>query len=102
MEGIAQASANSDIAFSPYLPTLTGGGSGGGFNLNVTGQSPGFSFLLPGGSFPVGLNLNSGFALEDIRMQWLICDFARRSGRYNQAQICFVIAQFPTTRAYQT
>jgi outer membrane protein TolC len=102
MEGITQARANSDIAFSPYLPTLTGGVSGGAFNLNVSGQSPGTSFLLPGGSFPVGLNLNSGFALEDIRMQWLICDFGRRAGRYNQAEIGIVIAQLQTSRAYQT
>jgi outer membrane protein len=102
MEGIEQARANSDIAFSPYLPTLTGGVSGGGFDLNVTGQSPGSSFLLPGGSFPIGLNLNSGFALEEIHMQWLICDFGRRAGRYNQAEIGVVIAQLQSNRAYQT
>ncbi len=102
MEAIAQARANSDIAFSPYLPTLSGSVSGGAFNLNVNGQSPGTSFLLPGGSFPIGLNLNSGFALEDIRMQWLICDFGRRAGRYNQAEIGVVIAQLQTNRAHQT
>ena len=102
MEGITQARANSDIAYSPYLPTITGGVSGGGFNLSVSGQAPGTSFLLPGGSFPIGLNLNSGFALEDIRMQWLICDFGRRAGRYNQAEIGVVIAQLQTSRAYQT
>jgi outer membrane protein len=102
MESIAQARASSDIAFSPFLPTLSGGVSGGGFNLNVSGQAPGTAFLLPGGSFPIGLNLSSGFALEDIRMQWLICDFGRRVGRYNQAEIGVAIASLQTNRAYQT
>ena len=102
MESIAQARANSDIAFSPYLPTITGGVSGGGFNLNVAGQVPGFSFLLPGGSFPVGLNLNSGFALEDIRMQWLICDFGRRAGATTRPRSALSLRSCETNRAYQT
>jgi outer membrane protein len=103
MESIAQARANSEIAFSPYLPTISGGASGGGFNLNVSGSLPtGFAFLPPGASFPIGLQLNSGYALEDIRMQWLICDFGRRAGRYNQAELGVAIAQLQTNRAYQT
>jgi outer membrane protein len=103
LESIAQARANSDIAFSPYLPTVSGGASGGGFNLNVSGSLPtGFAFLPPGASFPIGLQLNSGYALEDIRMQWLICDFGRRAGRYNQAELGVAIAQLQTNRAFQT
>ncbi len=102
MEGIREARANSDIAFAPYLPTLTGGVSAGGFGLNVIGQSSGTSFLLPGGGFPTGLNLDSAFAQEEISMQWLICDFGRRAGSYNQAEIGIVIASLQMDRACQT
>ena len=62
LEGIHEAQGNEEIAFSPYLPTLAGGISGGGFDLNVQGQvANGFSFLPPGAVVPVGLNLESGY-----------------------------------------
>ena len=70
--------------------------------MNVDGHTSGFAFLLPGAVIPIGLTLQSGFSLDDIRMQWLICDFGRRAGRYNQAELGVDIAQLQTSRAYQT
>jgi outer membrane protein TolC len=102
LEGIHEAQGNADIAFSPYLPTLAGGISGGGFDLNVQGQATGFSFLPPGAVVPIGLNLDSGYGLGDVRLQWLICDFGRREGRYCQAKLGVEIASLQSDRAYQT
>jgi outer membrane protein TolC len=102
LESIQQARAQSDIAYAPFLPTLSGGIGGGGVFLNVEGQASGFSFLPPGAVIPIGLNLQSGFGVADLRMQWLICDFGRRAGRYNQAGLGLEIAQLQTERAFQT
>jgi len=103
LANIAQASAQTDIAYAPYLPLVSGGVSGGGFSLDASGGvANGFSFFLPGAAIPIGLNLQSAFALEEVRMQWLICDFGRRAGRYNQAQLGAEIARLQTDRAYQT
>src|SRR5262249_47696294 len=84
------------------------GYSAGGFDLNVGGNSvplgtlPGFTFLPGLGSIPIGLNINTGYALADLRLQWLICDFGRRMGRYRQAGLATEIARLQTERAYQT
>ncbi len=102
LANIAQARGQSDVAYSPYMPSISGGVSGGGFSLDATGTAGGFSFFLPGAVIPFGLNLQSGYALEEVKMQWLICDFGRRAGRYNQAQIGEEIARLQTDRAYQT
>jgi outer membrane protein len=102
VEGIHEAQGNEEIAFSPYLPTLAGSISGGGFDLNVQGQASGFSFLPPGAVVPVGLNLESGYGLGDVRLQWLICDFGRRAGHYCQAKLGVEIASLQSDRAYQT
>jgi outer membrane protein len=102
LEGINEAQGRADVAFSPFLPTLSGGISGGGFDLDVTGQSQSFSFLPPGATIPIGLDLASGYGLAEVRLQWLICDFGRRSGRYCQAELGVEIAKLETDRAYQT
>jgi outer membrane protein len=102
LEGIHEAEGNADVAFSPYLPTLAGGISGGGFDLNVQGQATGFSFLPPGAVIPLGLNLESGYGSGDVRLQWLICDFGRRAGHYCQAKLGVEIASLQSERAYQT
>jgi outer membrane protein TolC len=103
LEGIHEAQGNEEIAFSPYLPTLAGGISGGGFDLNVQGQvANGFTFLPIGGAVPVGLNLETGYGLGDVKLQWLICDFGRREGRYCQAKLGVEIASLQSERAYQT
>jgi outer membrane protein len=102
LESIDEAQGRADVAFAPYLPTLSGGISGGGFDLDVTGQAQSFSFLPPGAVVPIGLDLASGYGLAEVRMQWLICDFGRRSGRYCQAELGLDIARLQTDRAYQT
>ncbi len=108
LEGVAQARGAEDIAFAPFLPMAMAGYSAGGFDLNVGGNSvplgplPGFTFLPGLGSIPIGLNINTGYELADLKLQWLICDFGRRMGRYHQAGLAVDIAELQTERAYQT
>jgi outer membrane protein len=102
LAGVEEAKGRSDVAFAPYLPTLSGGISGGGFDLDVQGQAAGFSFLPPGAVIPIGLDLDSGYGLAEVRMQWLICDFGRRASRFCQAELGVDIARLQTERAYQT
>jgi outer membrane protein TolC len=111
LESIQQARGREDIAFAAFLPTLTSGNSAGGFDLNVGGagipipglsNSPAFTFLPFTGALPVGLNIQTGYELAELKLQWLICDFGRRLGRYNQAGLAAAIAQLQTERAYQT
>ena len=111
LESIHQARGREDVAFAAFLPVLTGGYSGGGFDLNVGGAgipltglagSPAFNFLPFTGALPIGFNQQTGYALAELRLQWLVCDFGRRSGRYNQAGLAVDIAQLQTERAYQT
>jgi outer membrane protein TolC len=108
LEGVEQARRGEDIAFAPFLPLALAGFSGGIYDLNAgglqvsPGQIPGFTFLPALGSIPFGLNINTGYMLADLRLQWLICDFGRRMGRYRQAGLAVEIAQLQTERAYQT
>jgi outer membrane protein len=102
LESITEAKGLEDVAFAPYLPTLSGGISGGGVDLDVTGQAQSFSFLPPGAVVPIGLDLGSGYGFAEARMQWLIYDFGRRSGRYCQAELGVEIAKLQSDRAYQT
>jgi outer membrane protein TolC len=108
LESVEQARGGEDIAFAPFLPMASAGYSVGGFDLNVGGNSvplgppPGFTFLPTLGSIPIGLNINTGYELADFKLQWLICDFGRRLGRYRQAGLAVDIAQLQTERAYQT
>jgi outer membrane protein len=108
LEGIQQASAQTDIAFVPFMPLVTTGYSVGGYDLNVGGTPvplgplPGFTVLPPGFALPVGLNINSGYELAELKLQWLICDFGRRMGRYNASMLAFDVHRQQTDRAYQT
>jgi outer membrane protein TolC len=108
LASVDQARRGEDIAFAPFLPTAAVGYSFGGFDLNVGGQSvplappPGFTFLPTLGAIPIGLNVNTGYELADLKLQWLICDFGRRLGRYRQAGLAADIAQLESERAYQT
>jgi outer membrane protein len=107
LESIQQARAKEDIAFSAFLPLLTAGYSVGKFDENVGG--PGtliagtpYTFLSPGGALPVGLNVQPDYTLAEMKLQWLVCDFGRRMGHYNQAGLSADIAELQTERAYQT
>jgi outer membrane protein TolC len=108
LENVEQARRGEDIAFVPFLPLAAAGYSVGGFDLKVGGNSaplgplPGFTFLPALGSIPIGLNINTGYELADLKLQWLICDFGRRLGRYRQAGLAVAIAQLQSERAYQT
>src|SRR5258708_3422997 len=108
LEGIQQAVGRNDIAFAPYLPTLSTGYSVGGYGLNVggtpvpIGPSPGFTVLPPGFALPVGLDINTGYELAELRLQWLICDFGRRLGGFNASMLRIDLHHLQTERAYQT
>jgi outer membrane protein TolC len=102
LEGVEQARRGEDVAFAPYLPTAVAGVSAGGFDLNVNGSANNFGFLPGLGALPFGLNINTGYELAELKLQWLICDFGRRSGKYRQAGLTADIAQLQCDRAYQT
>jgi outer membrane protein TolC len=110
LETLEQARRGEDIAFAPFLPTAAAGYSVGGFDLNVGGNTvplglgpvPGFTFIPTLGSIPFGLDVKTGYELAEIKLQWLICDFGRRLGRYRQAGLAVDIAQLQSERAYQT
>jgi outer membrane protein len=108
LETIRQAQGREDIAFAAYLPMVSSGYSLGGYDLSVGGTgvalpgSPPFNFIPPGGALPVGLDIQAGYQLVELNVQWLVCDFGRRVGRYNQSGLAVDIAQLQTDRAYQT
>jgi outer membrane protein len=102
VESIQQSRGRENIAFAAFLPTLATGYSLGGFDLNVGGSGSGFSFIPFAGAVPAGLTLQSGYEQAELKLQWLICDFGKRLGRYNQAGLATDISQLQTERAYQT
>jgi outer membrane protein TolC len=108
LEGVEQARRAEEIAFAPFLPIAATSFSMGGFDLNVGGNTvplgpvPGFTFIPAIGSIPFGLNINTGYELTDLKLQWLLCDFGRRLGRYRQAGLATDIAQLQNQRAFQT
>ncbi len=108
LESIEQARGLSDVAYAPFLPTLGAGYSVGGYDLNVggvpvaIGSVPGYAVVPPGFALPVGLNIQTNYELAEMKLQWLICDFGRRMGRYNAAKLGVDIRQLQTDRAFQT
>ncbi len=108
LESVEQARRGEDIAFAPFLPLATAGYSVGGFDVNAgglgvnVGQPSAFTFLPALGAVPIGLDINTGYELADLKLQWLICDFGRRLGRFRQAGLAAEIAQLQTDRAFQT
>jgi outer membrane protein TolC len=109
LESITQARGQQQIAFSLFLPTVAANYDAGGFSLGVGGQPirlgkglPGFNFLPGIGAVPVGLNLGTTFELAELKVQWLLLDFGRRLGLYEQARLSIDIAWLQTERAHQT
>src|SRR5262249_22826155 len=107
--GVVQAKGAETVAVAPFLPAAVAGYSVGGFHLNAGGDpvpfgpgTPNFTFVPFTGAISVGLNLNTGYELAELRVQWLLTDFGRRMSRYRQTQIGVDIAQFQTDRAHQT
>jgi outer membrane protein len=109
LEGVEQARGTETVAFAPFLPMVAAGYSVGAFDLNAHRPSipfgPGtqnFTFLPFTGTIPVGLNLDSGYQSAELRVQWLLADFGRRMGRFEQAQLGLSVAQLQTDRAFET
>jgi outer membrane protein TolC len=108
LESVEQARRGEDLAFAPFLPMALAGYSVGGFDVNAGGLSvlpglpSGFTFLPALGAIPVGLDIKTGYEFAELKLQWLICDFGRRLGRYRQAGLAVDIAQLQSDRAFQT
>jgi outer membrane protein TolC len=111
LESIEQAQGREDIAFAAFLPTLTSAylsgvyhiqAGGNGFQIPGVPNSPTFTILPLLGTIPVGVQGTTGFEVAELKLQWLVCDFGRRLGRYHQAGLALDIAQLQTQRAYQT
>ena len=108
LESIAQAKAQEQIVFAAFLPTAGAHYDVGGFKLGVGGEGfrvgagTRFNFVPLTGAVPVGLNINTGFELAELKVQWLLLDFGRRLGRYEQAKLASDVARLQTDRAFQT
>jgi outer membrane protein TolC len=108
LESIAQARGAQQIAFSAFLPIVASRYDVGGFSLGAGGipvqvGSPlRFNFLPGIGAVPIGLNLGTTFELAELKVQWLLLDFGRRLGLYEQAKLAGDIARLQTERAHQT
>jgi outer membrane protein TolC len=108
LESIAQASGAQQIAFSAFLPLVAGRYDVGGFGLGAgglaaqVGKPQNFNFLPGIGTVPIGLNLGTTFELAELNVQWLLLDFGRRLGVYEQAKLSSDIAGLQTERAHQT
>jgi outer membrane protein TolC len=109
VESIAQAQGQRQIAFSTFLPIVAANYDAGIFSLGVGGQPiplpkglPGFTFLPGVGAVPFGLNLGTTFELAELKVQWLLLDFGRRLGLYEQARLATDVAWLQTERAHQT
>jgi outer membrane protein len=108
LETIAQARGAQQIAFSAFLPVVAGRYDVGGFSLGAgglaaqVGKPQNFNFLPGIGAVPIGLNLGTTFELAELNVQWLLLDFGRRLGLYEQAKLSSDIAGLQTERAHQT
>jgi outer membrane protein TolC len=109
LESIAQARGKQEIVFSTFLPQVHASYNVGGYGLSVAGLPvkiekglPGFSFLPKLGAVPVGLGIGTPFELAELNIQWLLLDFGRRLGLYEQARLANDVAALQTDRAFQT
>lgn len=106
LETIDQARGLQQIAFSAFLPAAGLRFDGGGFRLGAEGlpaQVRSLSPFIPGiGTVLVGTHIETTFDLIEGNVQWLLLDFGRRLGRYEQARLAGDIAGLQTDRAFQT
>jgi outer membrane protein TolC len=106
LETIDQARGLQQIAFSAFLPAAGLSFDGGGFRLGAQGlpaQVKSISPFIPGvGTVLVGTHLQTSFDLIEGNVQWLLLDFGRRLGRYEQARLANDVAGLQTDRAFQT
>ena len=109
IEAVQQARGVQTVAAAPFYPAAVAGYSVGGLHLDVGGEgipfgpgTPNFNFVPFNGSVPVGLGLNTGYEVAELKLAWLITDFGKRLGRYRQAELGVDIAELQTDRAHQT
>jgi outer membrane protein TolC len=110
LETIEQARGRQQIAFSAFLPMAGVRFDGGGFQLGAGGLPlptptsgvPANTFIPGIGSILVGTHLQTSFDLIEGNVQWLLLDFGRRLGRYEQARLAGDVAGLQTDRAFQT
>jgi outer membrane protein TolC len=113
LERIEQAASREDIVLAAFLPVATTAYHVGGFHLDVKGPgiplgqagqqlAKSFTFIPFTGSVPVGLNINTGYEVAELKVQWLICDFGQRLARFKQAGLALDVARLQADRARQT
>jgi outer membrane protein TolC len=109
LESIEQARGLERIVLSTFFPLVSANYDVGEYSLGVTGNSipiskslSAFNFIPGVGAVPFGLNIGTSFELAELKVQWLLLDFGRRLGRYEQAKLATEIAGLQTGRAYQT
>src|SRR5271157_643511 len=108
LETIAQARGLQQIAFSAFLPAAGLRFDGGGFNLGLHGfplqitPVTGSNVMPASEPILIKTRFESTFDLIEGNVQWLLLDFGRRLGRYEQARLSSDIAGLQTDRAFQT
>src|SRR5271157_540222 len=108
LETIAQARGLQQIAFSAFLPAAGLRFDGGGFNFGAHGFPLQITPLTGSNMMPsaqpilIQTHFETTFDLIEGNVQWLLLDFGRRLGRYEQARLAGDIAGLQTDRAFQT
>ena len=108
LETIDQARGLQQIAFSAFLPAAGLRFDGGGFNFGAHGFPLQITPLTGSNMMPsaqpilIQTHIETTFDLIEGNVQWLLLDFGRRLGRYEQARLAGDIAGLQTDRAFQT
>src|SRR5271166_878743 len=108
LETIDQARGLQQIAFSAFLPAAGTSFAGGGFNLGLHGFPLQITPVTGSNMMPITepilikSHFETTFDLIEGHVQWLLLDFGRRLGRYEQARLASDIAGLQTDRAFQT
>jgi outer membrane protein TolC len=97
LAAIERAQGQEQVAFAPFLPQLD----------LLTHYGATSRALGPASAGITGITLGSGegthtYAEAEVQLQWMLCDFGRRTGRYGQAVAREQIASLQSTRAQQT
>jgi outer membrane protein TolC len=95
---IRRAQAQEIAAFAPFLPQVDSFARYGWTSSNLSPGAPG----PVGGLIPSSLTQDHNFVQAELDIQYTICDFGRRAGRYGQAVANERIAELQFHRAQQT
>lgn len=97
-ENVRRTQGLEQAAFAPFLPQVDTFARYGWTSANLSPGAPG----PVGGLVPSSLTQDHNFVQAELDVQYTICDFGRRSGRYGQAVSRERIAELQTYRAQQT